>query len=360
LWDLLKEQRVAVVLLAGGQGSRLGHRGPKGTVNIGLPSQKSLFQLQAERLISVSKRVGIQIPWYIMTSEINYHETKEFFKKNNYFGYDKNDIRFFKQKSLPTITEDGKIILKSKSEISFAPNGNGGVFESLYETGLIAEMKDNRVKWIFLNNIDNALVRVADPKFIGFADIKDSPVSSKSVRILHPHEKVGILCKAENTPSVLEYSEIPKNLSEAINDKGALFLESANIGMHLFKLDFIINSLDEKLPFHFAHKKISTIDKYGNKCEPEKPNGYKLEKFYFDVFHKADSMSVLQVSREEEFAPVKNKTGVDSLESARDMIISLQKLWLLQSNMYNNNVTEVSPLVSYEGEGLTFCHYQED
>ncbi len=343
---------MAVVLVAGGQGSRLGHKGPKGTVNIGLPSQKSLFQLQAERLLNLSKRADTMIPWYVMTSENNDQETRKFFEQNRYFGYDESFIQFFKQTSMPAITGEGKIMLGSKSEITFAPNGNGGVFEALHKSGMLADMQQRGMKWIFFNNIDNALVRVADPRFIGFADSMDAPVSSKSIRRSYPDEKVGVMCHVNDAPCVLEYSEIPAELKKEESDNNTLILENANIGIHLFKLDFVLGTLGEELPYHFAHKKVPTLDANGNQYSPERPNGYKLEKFYFDLFRKASHMSVLQVMREEEFAPVKNKDGVDSVESAREMILSLHRLWRLQADPFYEGVSEVSPLVSYEGEAM--------
>ncbi|WP_062109926.1 UTP--glucose-1-phosphate uridylyltransferase [Bacillus niameyensis] len=312
---LLKENKVAVVLLAGGQGSRLGHDGPKGSVSIDGSPQSSLFALQAKRLQHVEEIIGSKIPWYIMTSPFNDRETKEFFKSNHFFNCDPNQIRFFQQGLIPTINANGKIILESKSTISLAPNGNGGVFDSMEKSGVLKDLQERGIEWLFFNNIDNALVQVADPLFIGFADESGSDISSKSVKKRNPNEKVGVLCLSDGHPAVIEYSELHDEKSKAS-------LVNANIGIHLFRVSFLEKTKDVSLPFHLAHKVIQTIDQNGCTIKPVSPNGYKLEQFYFDIFPYAESMSVLQVQREKEFAPIKNRIGEDSLESVRKMMLS--------------------------------------
>jgi len=254
-----------------------------------------------------------------MTSPINELETKKFFKDNDYFNCNPRQIFFFKQELIPTLTTNGKIILESKSKISMAPNGNGGVFASMKSSGILKDLKMKGIKWVFFNNIDNALVQVADPLFIGFADKKGTEVSSKSVKKREPGEKVGIFCLSEGKPSVIEYSEMSKEESE-----GEKFT-NANIGIHLFQLSFLEKTMDVKLPYHFAHKVIPSVNELGQTIRSIEPNGYKLEKFYFDIFQYAENMSVLQVIRENEFAPVKNRIGLDSIETARKMILQNNK-----------------------------------
>lgn len=312
---LIQEKKVAVVLLAGGQGTRLGYDGPKGAISMGVSSKQSLFALQAERLRKLEIKTGSTIPWYIMTSPINDKETKEFFKNNDYFTCNPNQIVFFQQGVIPTLTSKGKMILERKSRVSMAPNGNGGVFASMKSNGILKELKKKGIQWIFFNNIDNALVQVADPLFIGFADKKGSEVSSKSVKKREPGEKVGILCLSNDKPSVIEYSEMSK---EECEDEKCM---NSNIGIHLFRLSFLEKVMDVHLPYHFAQKVIPSINENGQAIKTNEPNGYKLERFYFDIFQYAESMSVLQVIREDEFAPVKNRYGVDSLESARKMFL---------------------------------------
>ncbi|MBO0992828.1 UDPGP type 1 family protein [Bacillus sp. SD088] len=310
----IRQGKVAVLLLAGGQGTRLGHDGPKGTISLGDSSEQSLFALQAKRLRLIEEKAGAQIPWYIMTSPSNDKETKAFFKRNHYFHCNPKQVRFFQQELMPTLTLEGKLILESPATISMAPNGNGGVFSSMKSTGVWEDMKEKEIEWVFMNNIDNALVQVADPVFIGFAEESGAAISSKAVKKCAPDEKVGLLCLADGRPHVVEYSEL--NLEEGINHS----LTNANIGIHLFHMSFLEKAMNYSLPYHFAHKVIPKVDKYGRRMQANSPNGYKLEKFYFDVLPLAESMSVLQVEREQEFAPIKQRTGEDSLESARKLI----------------------------------------
>ncbi|GGE68680.1 UDPGP type 1 family protein [Priestia taiwanensis] len=352
-WELLRENKVAIVLVAGGQGSRLGHDGPKGTYNIGLPSHKSLFHLQAERLMNINAKAGNTIHWYIMTSPHNEKDTKDFFEKHNFFGYDRSAVTFFNQNLFPAIDADGKIMLEDKGTISLAPNGNGGVFNSLLANGFLQDMKNNGVKWVFLNNIDNALVKVADPKLIGFADIEGAPICNKCIPRIDPNEKVGMLCEKDGRPFIVEYSDLDDELKLARNEKNDLLFENANIGIHMFDVDFLVENAHRTLAYHLAHKKIKTLNEQGESFTPEEPNGYKLEQFLFDVFPFAERASILQVNRDEEFAPVKNKEGEDSPESARTMLLNLHKKWLLTSGVrVTEDNNEVSPLDSYEGEGL--------
>lgn len=251
-----------------------------------------------------------------MTSPFNDRETRNYFKSNNYFNCDPSQIFFFQQELIPTITPKGKIMLESKSKISMAPNGNGGVLASMKSSGVLKDMKERGIEWFFFNNIDNALVKVADPLFIGFADEKGSEISSKSVKKRYPSERVGVFCLLNGKPSVIEYSELSNEESQ--DDS----LVNANIGIHLFRVSFLEKIKDVYLPYHLAQKVIPTIDENGLKIMPAAPNGYKLEKFYFDIFQYAESMSILQVQREKEFAPIKNRIGEDSLESARRMFLS--------------------------------------
>ena len=354
--DALKDNKVAVCLVAGGQGTRLGHNGPKGTFNIGLPSNKSLFQIQCERLIYLSKQVGKYIPFYIMTSTENYSDTVNFFKENNYFGYDKDKIMFFKQNNMPAINEEGKICLANKNKINMSANGNGGCFISLKESGALKNMKNQGVEWIFLYGVDNALVKIADPYFIGFTISSNQLAASKVVAKKHATEKVGVLCYKNNKPSIVEYSELPRELSDEIDSNGKIVYSNANILNHLLNIKFIDEIVDKDLPLHTAHKKIKYINENNEKIEPCKPNGYKFEYFLFDTFELLDDMAVLEVLREEEFAPVKNADGDDSPKTARDLTLNLHKKWLteagLDKNILKNNVIEISPLTSYNGENL--------
>lgn len=330
-WNLgmkaLSQGKVAVMLLAGGQGTRLKYDGPKGTYNMGLPSGKTIFQIHAERIKNISERAGHAIPWYIMTSPGNNDITSKFFKDNNYFGLNPEDVKFFIQTTLPSMDEEGKILLSSKDGISLNPDGGGGCFTSLFKAGLLSDMKERGVEHVFLFGVDNVLARIADPYFIGFAIDQDLDISSKSVLKKYKDEKVGVFAKKDGMPTVIEYTEIPKSLLEGYGDEDFPF-RSGNILTHLLKLSFIEKCVGKKPHYHVAHKEISYIDKDGNLIKPTAPNAYKYEAFYFDLFKLGDGMSILNVKREEEFSPVKNLTGVDSKDSALEMIFNLHKKWL--------------------------------
>lgn len=354
--NLIKEGKVAALLVAGGQGTRLGHKGPKGTFSIGLPSDKSLFQLQGERLMNLSQKCDKYIPWYIMTSEDNHEDTVSFFENNNYFGYPLEDVFFFKQGQLPVVDDKGKIILKEKSCISVGANGNGGCFLALKESGALENMKKRGVQWLFMYGVDNALVKAADPTFFGFTIKSGLEASSKVVKKNSPEEKVGVLCYKDGGPSIVEYSELPEELRYAVDEKKELLYSNANIVNHIFSVDFLDRCSKVGLPYHAAHKKISFVNDEGNIINPEMPNAYKFELFMFDIFPYLDDMALLRVNREEEFAPVKNRIGSDSPETARKLLLNLHKKYLIDSGIayeqLENKIVEISPLASYSGEDI--------
>lgn len=352
----LREGKVAAFLVAGGQGTRLGHSGPKGIFDIGLPSHKSLFQLQAERILSLSRQVKKNIPWYIMTSEENHHETVSFFSERNFFALSKNDIFFFKQGELPVVDDEGKILLASKSRLSMGPNGNGGCFLALNQSGALADMQKRGVEYLFFYSVDNALVKICDPHFIGFTMQSQLPAASKAVTKASPQEKVGVLCLRNGRPSVVEYSEMTDEMITAQNESGELLFNSANIAVHLFKTSFLQKHASSALPYHLAHKKITYTNKNGDTITPPTPNAFKFELFMFDLFPLAGGMAAMQVKREEEFAPVKNKDGIDSPGSARALVLALHRKWALAVGISETKLSEkeleISPLDSYAGEGL--------
>jgi UDP-N-acetylglucosamine pyrophosphorylase len=349
--ESIKNGEVAVVLMAGGQGTRLGHKGPKGTFDIGLPSGKSLFHLQCDKLISLGKLTGTFIKWYIMTSEDNHIETVNHFSDNKYFGYSKEHIVFFKQDRLPLILEDGKIALKSKGEINLAANGNGGVFSSLSTHGLLDEMKSNEVKWVYLYGVDNAIAKVADPTFVGFTIESGKLVASKSVDKSDPEEKVGVICYRDGHPDIVEYSELTDELRYEKDADGRILYRNGNILSHIFSLDFLSDCVNQDIPYHAAHKKVSYFEN-GDLIESIQPNGYKFELFLFDMFKFTDEMAVLSVNRAEEFSPVKNKDGNDSPESARKMILEEHKNWLNRAGYKESTNLEVDTSITYQGENL--------
>ncbi|MFC1583958.1 UTP--glucose-1-phosphate uridylyltransferase [Fibrobacterota bacterium] len=332
-YNALKEGKVAAFLVAGGQGSRLDGPFSKGTLDIGLASGKSLFELQAQRLRYLSEKVRHEIPWYIMTSPLNFSNTCDFFIDHNYFGLSRENIIFFQQKMLPVVDEQGRILMNDIHHLSLSPNGNGGCFSALELSGALKDMEKRGIEYVFFYPIDNALVRMADPLFVGYTIDTGKPISSKVVLKTQPEERVGLLVLDKGHPRVIEYSDMPENLLNSRNDNGDLVFSSANTAIHLFTLDFLKNNSRMHMVYHKAHKKIKTIDASGELRTPDKPNGYKFELFMFDLFPYAESMAALMVDRSEEFAPIKNKTGPDSPETARAMLESLytkyQWEWLL-------------------------------
>lgn len=354
--ELIARGKVAAVLVAGGQGTRLGHSGPKGTFKLAIPSQKSLFQLQAERLLNLSRRTGRTIPWYIMTSAENHTETTAFFQANGRFGYPESDVFFFQQDQLPVIDAAGKILLSEPGKINQGPNGNGGCFLALHHSGALEDMKRRSVEWVFLYGIDNALVRVCDPGLIGYTAAGGYPSASKVVAKTAPEESVGVLCYRNGRPAIIEYTEFPLELTRERAADGNLLYGNANIVTHLFRRDFLEANAGSNLPYHVAHKKIAALNQEGCLIKPEQPNAYKFELFMFDIFPLLTDMAALQVKRDEEFAPVKNKDGSDSPASARTLLLNLHRNWLQEAGvapeLLRNRQTEISPLYSFAGEGL--------
>jgi len=314
----IKEGKLACVTMAGGQGTRLGHNGPKGTYDIGLDSHKSLFELLCDYIKEESNKYNVQIPWFIMTSKANNADTVEFFKKNKYFGYEKN-IYFFIQGELPMVDTEGKILIGEDGLIKLAADGHGGVYESLLKNGMIQKMKELGIEWVFIGGVDNCLVKMVDPVLMGIAIDKGVTAAGKSIVKSNPYEKVGAFCKKNGKPSVIEYSEITKEMAEARDKNGELLYGESHILCNLFNIAAIERMGSEPLPYHLAFKKASYLDKDGNKIVPDSPNAYKFEAFLFDAFGEVDDMAILRVKREEEFAPVKNATGVDSPETARKL-----------------------------------------
>ena len=318
----IKEGKLAAVTMAGGQGTRLGHNGPKGTYDIGLDSHKSLFELLADNLKEEGKKYEVTIPWFIMTSRENNKETVEFFEKNKYFGYQKNkNIFFFEQGELPMMDTEGKILIGEDGLIKLAADGHGGIYESLVKTKMTNKMRELGVEWVFIGGVDNCLVKMVDPVLMGIAIDKNVTVACKSVVKANPHEKVGVFCKKNGKPNVIEYSEITDEMAEATDENGELLYGESHILCNLFSIDAIERMGAEPLPYHVAYKKAKYIDKDGNLVVPDSPNAYKFEAFLFDAFGEVDDMAVLRVKREEEFAPVKNSddAGVDCPKTAREL-----------------------------------------
>jgi len=359
--DLLKAGKAAAFLVAGGQGSRLGFEGPKGMYDIGLPSGKSLFQLQAERILFLEQQYHARVPWYIMTSPLNHEATTDFFKQHHFFGLCADRVTFFQQGTIPALDESGKVLLESPDKLALVPDGNGGCFRALQKSGCLTQMQDSGVEYLNLFSVDNALIKVCDPVFLGWMHDQNLPSASKVVSKASPEEAVGIFALQDNLPAVLEYSDISEELRNARNSDGSLRFDGANIAVHGFRISDLAREAKTPLPYHTAHKKVSYWDVTNQKqMIPESPNAWKFEQFLFDIFPKIGTMKTFLVHRGEEFSPVKNAEGKDSPETARNMIGTLHASWLRCAGIEpKEKFAEISPLLSYCGDNLTAQNVQQ-
>ena len=315
--DIIANNQYAVVTMAGGQGTRLGHKGPKGTFILNVkPEPKSLFQIIAENLIKTNNKYGIILNWYIMTSTENNDETVKYFEDNNYFGYNSENVKFFKQGNLPLLSEDGKLVINSEYRIKYAASGNGTIYEAMLNDGIIDDMKKKGIKWVFIGSVDNALLNMVDPMLLGLTKKRGTEIASKTIVKNSPYEKVGVFCKKNGKPGVIEYSEIPESLIEEVDEHGELMYGESHIMCNLYTLDAIEKIANVELPYHSAHKKVDFMQEDGNMFFAKEPNGYKYEAFIFDGFELFDDITLYRGKREENFAPVKNAEGVDSPETA--------------------------------------------
>lgn len=317
--EAIKKGEVAAVLLAGGMGTRLGSDDPKGMYNIGLTKEVYIFQRLIENLMDVVNEAGVFVPLYIMTSDKNNDKTVKFMKEKNYFGYNPDYIHFFKQEMAPASDYEGHIFLEGKGKLATSPNGNAGWYVSMHKAGLSAQAIADGVKWINIFAVDNVLQRIADPVFVG-AVIEGNFVSgAKVVRKVARDEKVGAMCLEDGRPSIVEYYEMTDELMDAKNEKGDPAYNFGVILNYLFSIDELERIREGNLPLHVVEKKIPYIDENGNLVSPTEPNGYKFEQLVLDMIYEMKNCLPFEVVREFEFAPIKNKTGIDSVESAREL-----------------------------------------
>ena len=316
----IRNNEVGAVLLAGGQGSRLGFEHPKGMFNIGVGRELYIFECLMNNLKKVAKEADSTIPLFIMTSVQNDAETRDFFEAHDYFGYSSDNIWFFVQEQLPTVDLNGKLMLSEKGKVSTAPNGNGGWYSSLAKNGMLKVVRDSHIKWLNVFAVDNVLQQMADPCFIG-AVIDSGMVSgSKVVAKASPEEQVGVMCLEDGKPSIVEYYEMTNEMRQQREPDGTLSYNYGVILNYLFRVDKLNKTLHVKLPLHRAKKKIPYLNEKGVYVRPETPNAYKFETLALDMVKLQDNCLAFEVEREREFAPVKNKTGVDSVDSARALL----------------------------------------
>lgn len=318
--DAIRACKVGAILLAGGQGTRLGFDKAKGMYNIGVSKDLYIFEQLIRNLQKVTDAAGVPVPLYIMTSDKNDAQTREFFEEHAYFGYDKDYVKFFVQEMVPAVDFDGNVLIEAEDSLAMSPNGNGGWFSSLVKAGLGEDLKEKGVEWLNVFAVDNVLQQIADPVFVG-ATIQSGCVSgAKVVRKCDPYERVGALCLEDGKPSIIEYYELTPEMAEATNEAGSLLYGFGVILNYLFRVEKLFDIAEKQMPLHIVEKKVPYIDENGNFIKPETPNAYKFETLILDMVYMMDDCLSFEVDREKEFAPVKNATGVDSVESARALL----------------------------------------
>lgn len=318
--EAIRAGKVGAVLLAGGMGTRLGSDDPKGMYDIGLTKPVYIFERIMRNTLDVVERSGAWIPFFIMTSDKNHQATTKFFKAHNYFGYNPDYVCFFQQEMAPASDYEGRVYMEEKGRISTSPNGNGGWFVSMERSEAGKKMHAMGVEWLNVFAVDNVLQRIADPCFIGGVIAENRASGSKVVRKAAPDEKVGVMCLEDGRPSIIEYYELTQELMDAKDEKGEPAYNFGAILNYLFRVKDLVEIMNHHLPLHVVEKKIPYLDEQGMFIKPEAPNGYKYEQLVLDMVHELESCLPFEVVREREFAPIKNRTGIDSVDSARELL----------------------------------------
>lgn len=318
--EAIKAGKVGAVLLAGGMGTRLGSNDPKGMYNVGINRDLYIFECLINNLTDVVKETGAYVHLFVMTSDLNYDSTTRFFAEKKNFGYPDEYVHFFKQEMAPCCDMNGKILLERKDKVSVSPNGNGGWFLSMMKTGMLDIVKKSGIEWLNIFAVDNVLQRIADPVFVGATIVEGRTSGAKVIRKVTPDEKVGAICLEDGHPSIVEYYELTDEMRDEVDEKGERVYNFGVILNYLFGVAELEEIVNKSLPYHVVEKKIPYLDDNGVEIKPETPNGLKFEQLVLDMIHLSESCLSFEVEREKEFAPIKNKTGVDSVESARELL----------------------------------------
>ncbi|WP_010583547.1 UTP--glucose-1-phosphate uridylyltransferase [Schlesneria paludicola] len=356
--DALKSGKVGVVLLAGGQGTRLGFPHPKGMFPIGPVSSKTLFEIFAEQIIAISQKSGHAIPYMIMTSDGTHDETTQFFEQNNYFGLDRADVFFFKQGYAPCLdATTGELLLAEKGVLAMSPDGHGGLLAAMLNAGLFDELRQRKVDYVFLHQIDNPLVSVCNPGFLGMHIHHRAQASTKVVAKTGPEEKVGVAVDLDGRTAIIEYSDLSSELANQRESNGELRYWAGSTAIHVFDrafLESVAQSENANLPWHLARKKIPHIDHQGQQILPESENGVKFERFLFDTLPLAKTALIVETSRPLEFAPLKNSSGAFSPDYVREHMVNVAIEWLKQAGVIvpESAIVEISPLFANTPEDL--------
>jgi UDP-N-acetylglucosamine/UDP-N-acetylgalactosamine diphosphorylase len=347
--EAIKKGKVAILVVAGGQGSRLGFDGTKGKFNISTIKKKSFFKLNAEKILALEKRYNTKLTWLVMTSESNDAETRDYFEENEFFGLQRENVFIFKQGMLPTVDTSGNVLMKSPYEPLMNPDGHGGCINAMVDSGGLNILKRRGIEYIFYYQIDNALIVMADPIFIGYHILNRSDMSGKVLPKAYPEEKIGIFGYDNKKMRVIEYSDLSREDMYAKDSNGNLLYSAGNIAIHIISVDFIERIGSLLLPIHIARRKVTSID--------GETEAIKFERFIFDAFAEANNPTLLEAKREDEFAPTKNMEGVDSINSARKMMTEFFATWLESAGIkvprnggYVFGNIEVSPLFALDRE----------
>jgi UDP-N-acetylglucosamine/UDP-N-acetylgalactosamine diphosphorylase len=353
----LRRGEVAALVVAGGQGSRLGFDHPKGMFPIGPVTKKSLFQIHAEKVLALSRRYGKAVPFLVMTSDATHAETEAFFRAHDNFGLQAEEVTFFQQGTMPALDlATGKLLLEAPGRLFASPNGHGGTLTALADSGLLRRLRERGIRQVFYFQVDNPLVKVADPLFLGHHLQNRAEVSSKIIPKDSPEDKLGNLVLIDGRCSMIEYSDLPRDLARQTDERGRLRISAGSPAIHLFAVDFLerMTANQEAMPFHLARKKVAHLNEQGQFVEPQRENALKFEKFIFDVLPQADRWTVVETSRREEFEPLKNATGPDSPESVKRALGRLAADWLTAAGVTvprdSTVALEVSPLFALDRE----------
>jgi UDP-N-acetylglucosamine/UDP-N-acetylgalactosamine diphosphorylase len=328
--EALRRGEVAALVVAGGQGTRLGFDQPKGLFAIGPVTNKSLFQIHAEKVLATRRRYGAAVPFLVMTSQATHGPTEEFFSQKDYFGLPKEEVHFFRQGTMPALDlTTGRLLMEAPGRLFLSPDGHGGTLTALAGSGLLARLREKGIRHIFYFQVDNPLVKVADPTFLGCHIEKRSEASSRVIPKLGPDDKLGNFVQTGGRCSMIEYSDLPQEMARQTDETGRLRLWAGSPAIHYFDVDFLTRvTSGAGLPLHVARKKAPYLDEAGRVARPEKENALKFERFIFDVLPLAERWAVVETSRREEFAPLKNATGADSPAAVKQAISDLAADWL--------------------------------
>ena len=351
--ELLAAGRVGAILVAGGQGTRLGFPHPKGMFPIGPVSGHSLFQIFAEQLLARSRQAGTAIPYFIMTSDATHDETVAFFDQQGYFGLNREDVFFFRQGNMPAVDAgSGGLLLCGKGEVCLSPDGHGGILKALHDAGLLDEMKRRGIEYLFYHQVDNPTAIVCEPTFLGLHALRESELTTKVVAKVAPEEKMGVVVEVDGRTQIIEYSDLPDDVAGKTDSSGGLLFWAGNTGIHVFSRSFLERLAGEadSLPFHVARKAVPHLNDAGELVTPEKPNAHKFERFIFDALPHARTALVVEGDRAHEFNPVKNAEGSDSPKTAREALRRLHAEWLRTAgqDLPEDATVEIGPLFALD------------